>query len=245
MIRFDHIAIAVHRLTDVTPFLVGMLGGEPAQGSPSRFYNFAQWRYAGGGRLEVLEPRGEPDGFLHRFIAQHGPRVHHVTFRVPDIRETCTRAESHGYKIVGFDDSYPTWKEAFLHPRQALGIVVQMAQMSRPPEGTPKRPWEPPAAPPNPPPAVTMRGLRLRAQSIERADLQWGQVLQGTRSENDRGEPVYRWDRSALSLTIEIDPGAEEGPVAIEFETDRAIDVPAGPHPVLGAVFKTVPPLAR
>jgi methylmalonyl-CoA/ethylmalonyl-CoA epimerase len=236
-IRFDHIAIAVHRLADVTPFLVGTLGGEPAYGSPSRFYNFAQWRYAGGGRIEVLEPRGEPDGFLYRFLAASGPRVHHVTFRVPDIREACARAESHGYKIVGFDDSYPTWKEAFLHPKQALGIVVQMAQMSRPPAGTPTPKWEPPAAPANPPSPVTMLGLRMRAQSIERAHLQWGEILQGARSENERGELVYRWERSALGLTIAIDPRAEEGPLAIEFASERPVDVPAGPHPVLGATF--------
>ena len=236
-IRFDHIAIAAHRLTDVTPFLVGELGGEPAQGSTSRFYNFAQWRYGGGGRIEVLEPRGEPHGFLYRFLAASGPGVHHVTFRVPDIREACARAESHGYKIVGFDDSYPTWKEAFLHPRQALGIVVQMAQMSRPPDGTPTPQWDPPTAPANPPKPVTILGLRMRARSIERAHRQWGVILEGERSENARGDLVYRWERSALGLTIEIDPAADEGPVAIEFSSDHPVEVPPGPHPVLGAAF--------
>lgn len=236
-VRFDHIAIAVPRLTEVTPFLVGALGGEAVFGSVSRFYNFGQWRFAGGGRLEVLEPRGVPDGFLYRFLAQHGPGVHHVTFRVPDIHEACARAERHGYKIVGFDDSHPSWKEAFLHPKQALGIVVQMAQMSRRAEGEPVHRWVPPPAPPNPPAPVTVLGLRLRAQSVERAELQWSAILGGAMSRGERGELIYGWERSPLGLTIEIDPTADEGPVAIELTSDRAVELPSGPHPVLGATF--------
>ena len=239
-VRFDHIAIAVPRLADVTPFLVGTLGGEAVFGSPSRFYNFAQWRFAGGGRLEVLEPRGVPDGFLYRFLTQNGPGVHHVTFRVPDIHEACTRAERSGYQIVGFDDSHPSWKEAFLHPKQALGIVVQMAQMSRRSEGEPVHRWEPPPAPPDPPEPVTVIGLRMRAHSVERAERQWGQILGGAMSRGERGELIYRWERSALGLTIEIDPAADEGPVAIELASDRAVDLPSGPHPVLGATFVAV-----
>ncbi len=108
-------------------FLVGELGGAPYHGGPSGAYTFGQWRFAGGGVIEILEPLGA-DGFLHRFLAQRGPGIHHVTFRVPSLREACDRAEKHGYKIVGFDDSHREWQEAFLHPKQALGIVVQIVE---------------------------------------------------------------------------------------------------------------------
>jgi catechol 2,3-dioxygenase-like lactoylglutathione lyase family enzyme len=235
-VRFDHIAIAVPRIVDVTGFLVGALGGEPAYGSSSQFFQFGQWRYEGGGRLEILEPVGEPDGFLHRFLAQHGPGIHHVTFRVPDLREACTRAEALGYKIVGFNDANPYWKEAFLHPKHALGIVVQMAQMARKSDGAPSMSWQPPPSPPNPPAPVTMLGLRMTARSRERADLQWRQILQGEPSESG-GDLVYRWERSPLTITVTVDPAAEEGPVAIEFASDRPVEIAAHPHPVLGARF--------
>src|SRR3989442_1449503 len=92
-IRFDHIAIAVPRIAEATPFLVGELGGVPAYGAPAGAYRFGQWRFDGGGRLEILEPLGE-DGFLHRFLARHGPGIHHVTFRVPRLREACERAQA-------------------------------------------------------------------------------------------------------------------------------------------------------
>src|SRR2546428_370659 len=158
-----------------------------------------------GGRLEVLEPRGA-DGFLHRFLAQRGPGIHHVTFIVPSLRGVCEHAEAAGHAIVGYDDSNPDWREAFLHPKRALGIVVQLVEIveTRPrSDGERRSRWVVPPGPPNPP-LVTVLGLRMRARSRERAEAQWVRLL-----------------------------GAE----AIELASERAIALPAGPHPVLGAVF--------
>jgi methylmalonyl-CoA/ethylmalonyl-CoA epimerase len=239
-VRLDHIALAVPRIADATEFLVGTLGGAPAYGATSRFYRFGQWRFAGGGRLEILEPVGPLDGFLRRFLAQHGPGIHHVTFRVPDLRDACARAEGFGYKIVGFDDSSPSWKEAFLHPKQALGIVVQLAQMARRSDGTPVMAWQPPPSPAHPPAPVTILGVRMTARSRERADVQWHRILEGEPTERG-GEIVYRWERSPLTITVAIDASAEEGPVAIELASNRSIELSPGPHPVLGAVFVATP----
>src|SRR5207245_10905959 len=108
---FDHTGLAGPRLADAPAFLVGELGGAAAHGGPSGAYTFAQWRFKDGGRLEVLEPRGA-DGFLHRFLAQRGPGIHHVTFIVPSLRGVCEHAEAAGHAIVGYDDSNPDWREA-------------------------------------------------------------------------------------------------------------------------------------
>src|SRR5262249_19222093 len=121
----DHIAIAVEQIAEARPLLESALGGAPAYGGVSPAYTFHQWRFAGGGRLEILEPRGS-DGFLRRFLEQRGSGIHHVTFLIPSLDAACERARAHGYDIVGHDASSRDWKEAFLHPRQALGIVVQL-----------------------------------------------------------------------------------------------------------------------
>jgi methylmalonyl-CoA/ethylmalonyl-CoA epimerase len=235
-VGFDHIAIAVPRMADAPAVLVGALGGTPTgDGGPAGAYTWAQWGFAGGGRLEILEPLGE-DGFLHRFLAARGPGVHHVTFRVPSLREACDRALATGYRIVGFDDSDPRWAEAFLHPKEALGVVVQLAE-SRDAESPPRPAWPAPPGPPDPPPAVTMVGLRTRARSAARADTQWGRVLLGRRG-HAGGALVYRWPGSPMRLAVEVDPEAEEGPIAIEFASARAVGLPRTPHPVLGAVFR-------
>jgi methylmalonyl-CoA/ethylmalonyl-CoA epimerase len=235
-VRFDHIAIAVPRMADAVPVLSGILGGRPSFGATSRAYRFGQWVFEGGGRIEVLEPTGS-DGFLARFLERHGPGVHHVTFKVPSLREACARARAQGYEIVGLDESDPHWQEAFLHPRQALGIVVQMAQFTAAGAPRPPRRWEPPAVVADPPPAVRIVGLRSSAHSRERAHRQWHAVLGGTREEAPDGALVYRWAESPLRLAIEIDPARAEGPLAIEYGAGRAVALTAESSRILGTVF--------
>jgi methylmalonyl-CoA/ethylmalonyl-CoA epimerase len=239
-VRFDHIALALPRIADAPGVLVGVLGGVPDGGAPAGAFSFGCWRFAGGGRIEVIEPRGE-DGFLHRFLTRHGPGVHHVTFKVPDLVEACARSRAEGYDVVGFDDSNPYWQEAFLHPRQAMGIVVQLAQSPAP---EPPRHWMPPPAPPNPPPPVRILGLRLRARSSDAARRQWGDVLRGQPVAPGLGDDVgrlrFRWPGSPMHVVVEIDPAAPEGPVCIEFHAGRRLALPAGRHPDLGVAFVEV-----
>ena len=241
-VLFDHIAIAVPRLADAEAILAGELGGRSTFGMTTDEFRFWHWRYEGGGDLEILEPAGA-DGFLHRFIAQRGSGIHHVTFTVPSLVDACDRARAHGYSIVGYDDSDPEWKEAFLHPRQAQGIVVQFAEPNadRPPsshEDHGRR--QPPPRDAVPP--IKVLGLRLSARSRERAHTQWGSIIQGVRAAEAAGALVYRWPGSFMYIAIEIDAAREEGPLWIEYSSRRAVSLPGDdPHPVLGAVFKRRP----
>ena len=236
---FDHIAFALPRITDAVPFLVGVLGGVPhsgARGGPE--FRFGTWRYANGGKLEVIEPVGA-NGFVHRFLASRGAGIHHVTFKVPSLDEACERAQARGYDIVGYDDSYDDWKTAFLHPKQALGIVVQFAQTSG---GSDPMDWTPPATAATPPPPVSVLGLRLRVSDPERARVQWEEILQGRGTSPAPGRLVYRWPDSPMVLTIDVDPSESEGPVAVELAADRRLDVLSGPVPALGTTFRLAHP---
>ncbi len=237
-IQLDHIAIATHRLTDVPPLLVGVLGGTPFFGMDAAAFRFGQWEFEGDGRLEVLEPRGD-NGFLHRFLATRGPGIHHVTFKVPDLRATCDRAKSLGYTIVGYSDASPYWKEAFLHPKDALGIVVQLAQMGG--KGPTRGKWRTaPPGPANPPPPVRIVGLRTRAQSEARAHRQWSTLLDGSLSRDGKAL-VYRWPHSPLSVAVEIDAAAEEGAIQIDIVSTRPVDPLDTANTALGAVFARRP----
>jgi methylmalonyl-CoA/ethylmalonyl-CoA epimerase len=233
-ILFDHVAIGMPTMADAASFLAGTLGGVPDIGRPSGPYTWGTYRFEGGGCIEIIEPLGA-SGFLHRFLAERGPGFHHLTFKVPSLDDVCARAERAGYAIVGRDDSDPEWKEAFLHPKQALGIVVQFAQPG-PGHGT-ARPFTPPPGVPSPPPPVTLLGLRMRAQSRERAMTQWGTVLHGKAADGPRGSLVFRWPGSFMRLAVEIDPVQNEGPIAIELVSPRTLALPEGPNPILGAVF--------
>jgi hypothetical protein len=233
-IQLDHIAIATHRLADAPALLAGVLGGIPFFGMDAGVFRFGQWEFEGGGRIEVLEPLGA-DGFLHRFLATRGPGIHHVTFKVPSLRETCDRAESLGYGIVGYNDASPYWKEAFLHPKDALGLVVQLAQAAG--KGPTRGKWRTaPPGPEHPPPPVRVVGLRTRAQSEERAHRQWGELLRGTASQED-GRLVYRWPRSPLRIAVEVEPTAAEGPTQIDVDSSRPVAPLDTPATALGTVF--------
>lgn len=235
-VLFDHIAIGLERMVDAPAVLVGALGGVPDDGAPSREFNWGCWRFRGGGRVEIIEPRGD-QGFLHRFLAHRGPGIHHVTFTVGSLAEACARAEAHGYTIVGYDDSSPSWKEAFLHPKQAQGIVVQLAEVG---DGDAPQGWQPPPGPADPPPPVTMLGLRVRARTRERARTQWELVLRGEAQAGSGREVIYRWPGSPMRIAVEIDAVGDEGPVCVEFASDRPIAFPDGRRG-LAAVFAQRP----
>jgi methylmalonyl-CoA/ethylmalonyl-CoA epimerase len=233
-ILFDHIAIAVPAMSQAAPFLAGELGGVPDMGSPSGNFRWGTYAYEGGGSIEVLEPLG-PSGFLHRFLAERGPGIHHLTFKVPSLDAASARAEAAGYDVIGRDTSDPEWREVFLHPKQALGIVVQLAQPG-PSDGLPS-PSTPPSGVAAAPPPVTVLGIRMRCQSRERAITQWSGVLQGEMADGPRGGLVFRWPGSPMRLAVDIDPVQTEAPIAIELTSARRLGLPAGPHPALGAVF--------
>jgi methylmalonyl-CoA/ethylmalonyl-CoA epimerase len=236
--QFDHIAFGVPEIAAATPFLVGALGGEPMNGGPGRGFRAFQWRYRGGGVIEVLEPSGPPGGFMHRFLEARGPGIHHVTFKVADLDAACARAEATGYGIVGYDASDPAWQEAFLHPRQAQGIVVQLAHSDPRAAGA----WGSEPAPPAPPPAALRAevvGLRLRVASEERARRQWGEVL-GGEERRAAGLLLYTWPGSPMRIAVEVDGAGPEGPLGVEVRGAAKGVLPAGDQPALGGRFLPV-----
>ena len=96
--RLDHIAIALRSIGQAPDIVAGLLGGIPDKTRPSQVFRWATWLFQGGGCLEVLEPTGS-DGFLHRFLAAHGPGVHHATFKVPDLDKACHAARAAGHDV--------------------------------------------------------------------------------------------------------------------------------------------------
>lgn len=154
----DHVAVAAQRWELTWPRYVGMLGGRWFSGGLGNGFAPCQLRFANGARLEVLAPHQTSDNpFLARFLEQHGPGPHHLTFKVPDLDNALTVVRSAGFDPVGIDRSDPGWFEAFLHPRQAGGIVVQLAQQNGD--------WREPA-PDNFPEPATVPSSLLRATHV-------------------------------------------------------------------------------
>jgi catechol 2,3-dioxygenase-like lactoylglutathione lyase family enzyme len=125
----DHIAVAAEHAIDNFVRYRGDLGAAWIAGMYDPGFYWGQLRFANGMTIELLEPADvEQDDFLRRFLDRNGPGPHHVTFKVPDIQAAIEAATEGGYPPVRINTTNPSWKEAFLHPKQSHGIVVQLAQ---------------------------------------------------------------------------------------------------------------------
>ena len=184
-IDLDHIAVAAERQADAWPRYAGDLAGEWVAGGYTIGFASAQVRFANGMRLEVLEPHEpERNDFLRRFLDRNGPGPHHLTYKVKDIVGAITAAEDAGYHPVGIDLRDPTWKEAFLHPKEATGVVIQLAQstgdwVTPPPDDFP--------APRTPTPS-TLLHVAHGVTSIDAGEALFRDLLGGT--EIARGEAI-------------------------------------------------------
>ncbi|MGA8723802.1 MAG: VOC family protein [Acidimicrobiales bacterium] len=125
----DHVAHAVPRWQDVWERYAADLGARWSSGGESIGFAPAQLRFGNGARIELLMPHdAEVNDFLRRFLARHGPGPHHLTFKVPNLAAALEESERFGLEPRNVDTSDPLWMEAFLHPKQASGIVVQLAE---------------------------------------------------------------------------------------------------------------------
>ena len=181
----DHLAIGTPALTDGWELFGGVLGGTWAYGMDSPGYWWGQLEFAAGPKIELLTPTGGPDAaFLERFLAARGAGPHHFNFMVSDIRATLARITALGLEPVGVSLDHPNWQEAFLHPRDAHGIVIQVAQQAEsPPEGTlpegtpPAR--TPPAELPEPGPATSFGQIEHHVGDLAGATRLFTEALDG------------------------------------------------------------------
>jgi methylmalonyl-CoA/ethylmalonyl-CoA epimerase len=114
------------------------LGLEPAavEVIPSEGVRAAFLR-AGGVQIELLESL-QPDGVIARFIERRGEGLHHLAFATDDIRAAMTLLQSSGLELV---DSEPRRGAhgrfvAFVHPRTANGLLIELVQESGSSPGT-------------------------------------------------------------------------------------------------------------
>lgn len=128
----DHVALAVRDAAPAMGVLIGEWGGTLVSGGDAAGFRAMQIRMGDlttGMTVELLEPANlERSDFLERFLDRRGEGPHHLTFKVPDLAAELKRLEGIGLRPIGVDLSNPMWREAFLHPRDSHGTVIQIAE---------------------------------------------------------------------------------------------------------------------
>jgi methylmalonyl-CoA epimerase len=83
----------------------------------------------GTARIELLSPLGE-DTPVGRFLAKRGPGMHHIAYRVEDIRAALASAAAEGAELI--DDEPRTGlfglQVAFIHPESVAGVLVELVE---------------------------------------------------------------------------------------------------------------------
>lgn len=224
----DHVAIAVPDPAAAEDRWRGRLGGGRATMGSNPTFDSRQLRFANAAKLELLSPGDRDpssDNFVRRFLDRFGSVVHHVTLKVPDLRESLDVLAAAGLEAVDVNEETDYWKEAFLRPSQVGGIVVQVASTSMTDQD-----WadftgfdpQPPA-----PTAADLLGPALRHPDLERARKVWS-VL-GAHITDEQGTLRCRWRDSALDVVVE--QGEPAGPYALRMRGAGSLPAQPGVGP--------------
>lgn len=127
----DHIAIAVKSIDD-TQKVYEDLGFTfkpdrevvASQGVTTAFAQVDQHA-----NIELLEPYGE-NGPIHKYIEKKGPGIHHICFRVKDVRKTCTDLKAKGYVLLNEEPVVGAHNclVNFIHPKSTGGVLIEVSQ---------------------------------------------------------------------------------------------------------------------
>ena len=131
ILRIDHVAIAVRDYEKALRFFTEILGAIPGSHADDRGMKYLWQNFALGdlSRLELLTPTGE-GSFLDNFLEDRQGGVHHITMQVRDIDEAKKILEKNNIPYFGYNAYGTAWKELFIHPRDAFGVLIQMAQFN-------------------------------------------------------------------------------------------------------------------
>lgn len=139
---FDHVAHGTRSIKSLVPIYRDLLGGEFIGGgeSPRVGFRTVQLRFAGGGKVELIEPL-EGSNFLDSFFRRVGDGgLHHITYKVEDIEEALDAARRAGLEPFGIHLEDSHWQEFFLHPRTTGGALIQLAHAGFESGGAPPPP---------------------------------------------------------------------------------------------------------
>jgi methylmalonyl-CoA epimerase len=126
--QVDHIGIAVSDLEQAVSIYTATTGARviTRESLPDHGVSLA-FLETGGAKIELIAPLTQSSS-LARFIANRGPGLHHICYRVNDVAEELTRLESQGYDLI---DRVPRpgagkTKVAFISPKSFTGVLTEL-----------------------------------------------------------------------------------------------------------------------
>lgn len=154
--------------------------------------------FSRGTKLEVIgpDPESPARGRTDDFLATFGSVVHHVTLMVESVEASVAALRSAGVRPVGVKLDDPRYREAFVLPQQAGGVMVQLSWKDVDDEGWALRYGHQPTTPRSECPDFV--GARWSQPALDIVASQW-RILGGTVSGNSEKLSVS-WGENQLRL---------------------------------------------
>ncbi|MBC2711396.1 MAG: VOC family protein [Desulfosarcina sp.] len=131
ILRIDHVSIAVRNYDKARRFFQQLMGAVAGAGAADETMKY-RWQIFSLGdmsRLELIHPTA-PGSFLDGFLKKQEGGVHHITLQTADIHRARTLLAEHAIPYFGFKEYGDFWKELFIHPRDAFGVLIQIAEFN-------------------------------------------------------------------------------------------------------------------
>lgn len=126
----DHVGIAVASLDEAIPLWEGLLStaatGREVVTSQDVEVAFLE---TGAASVELLAPL-RSNSPVAQFLERRGQGVHHLAFRVPDLRSALGALREEGYTLVDEEPRVGAHGRSigFLHPRTTSGVLVELVE---------------------------------------------------------------------------------------------------------------------
>jgi LAO/AO transport system kinase len=124
----DHVGVAVEDATALVTFFQQVFGLDTDEPEVVGLHRL-RFVATGDATVELVEPLST-DSPIGRYLARHGPGIHHVCFRVGDIDAALSRLSAKGVRLI--DTKARTGAHgsriAFLHPSAANGLLIELKE---------------------------------------------------------------------------------------------------------------------
>jgi methylmalonyl-CoA/ethylmalonyl-CoA epimerase len=134
--RIERVALAVEDLDAAQAYFEQCFGARfyPEENIEDMGIRYRPFE-VGEGRMELLQATRD-DSPVAKFIRRNGgPGVHHITFEVEDLDVAVAELERRGGRIAyrhtyqpGVTFEGQVWREAFVHPKEAYGVLIHLAE---------------------------------------------------------------------------------------------------------------------
>lgn len=130
MFTIDHIGIAVKDMEASNKLYEQLLNCEPYKQEVVKAQKvLTSFFQTGESKVELVAGIAEGNP-IDKFIEKKGEGIHHVAFKVPDIKAEMARLKEQGFRLLSEEPSKGAdnmWV-CFVHPKSANGVLVELVQ---------------------------------------------------------------------------------------------------------------------